>query len=155
MRVVGPGHATETSSGEAELACLDGELMSSEAAQIPATDEGLLRGDGVFEVVRLYEGRPFGLEQHLERMVRSASNLRLPLDRAGVEGDVRSLLGAAQPGDALLRVLVTRGGRRVALLEPLPEMPRAWACDVCAHARARRNQVALLRRQHARQPPGP
>jgi branched-chain amino acid aminotransferase len=134
MRVVGPGHATETSSGEAELACLDGELMSSEAAQIPATDEGLLRGDGVFEVVRLYEGRPFGLEQHLERMVRSASNLRLPLDRAGVEGDVRSLLGAAQPGDALLRVLVTRGGRRVALLEPLPEMPPSLALGRVTYA---------------------
>jgi len=134
MRVVQPGHATETSSGETELACLDGELMSSEAAQISVTDEGLLRGDGVFEVVRLYEGRPFGLEQHLERMVRSASNLRLPLDRAGVEGDVRSLLGAAQPGDALLRVLVTRGGRRVALLEPLPEMPPSLALGHVTYA---------------------
>ena len=123
MAVVQPGRATETPRSETGLACLDGELMSSELAQIPVTDEGLLRGDGVFEVVRLYAGRPFALDQHLERMVRSASNLRLPLDRARVEEDVRSLLGAAQPEDALLRVLVTRGGRRVALLEPLPALP--------------------------------
>src|SRR4030081_3056340 len=94
MRVVQPGHATETSSGETELACLDGELMASEAAQISVTDEGLLRGDGVFEVVRLYAGRPFGLEQHLERMVRSASNLRLPLARAGGGGPAGGRLPA-------------------------------------------------------------
>src|ERR1700704_6484958 len=122
MRVVQPGHATETSSGETELACLDGELMPSEAAQIAVTDEGLLRGDGVFEVVRLYAGRPFGLEQHLERMVRSASNLRLPLDRAGGEGGVR------------LRVLVPGGGRGVALLEPLPEMPPSLALGRVTYA---------------------
>jgi branched-chain amino acid aminotransferase len=107
------------------LACLDGELMPSEQAQIPVIDEGLLRGDGVFEVVRLYEGRGFGLGQHLDRLARSAANLLLPLDRAAVEGDVRSLLGAAGPVDALLRILVTRGGHRVALLEPLPEPPQS------------------------------
>src|SRR5438552_3688674 len=123
MPGVQPGRATGTPDSETGLASLDGDLMPSELAQIPVTDEGLLRVDGVCEVVRLYEGRPFALEQHLERMVRSASNLRLPIERARVEEDVRSLLGAAQPGDGLLRVLVTRGGRRVALLEPLPALP--------------------------------
>jgi branched-chain amino acid aminotransferase len=105
------------------LACLDGELVPVEQAAIPVTDEGLLRGDGVFEVVRLYAGRPYGLEQHLDRMVRSAANLLLPLERADVERDALGLLAAAQPGDGLLRVLVTRGGHRVALLEPLPALP--------------------------------
>ena len=47
------------------LACLDGELVPVEQAAIPVTDEGLLRGDGVFEVVRLYAGRPYGLEQQV------------------------------------------------------------------------------------------
>src|SRR5438105_3259020 len=134
MPVVQPGRATQTQRSESGLACLDGELMSSELAQIPVTDEGLLRGDGVFEVVRLYEGRPYALDEHLERMVRSASNLRLPLDRARVEEDVRSLLRAAQPGDALLRVLVTRGGHRVALLEPLPALPPSLALGRVTYA---------------------
>jgi branched-chain amino acid aminotransferase len=44
-----------------------------------------------------------------------------------VEADVGSLLRAAGPVDALLRILVTRGGRRVSLLEPLPEPPRSLA----------------------------
>src|SRR5207302_4145516 len=43
------------------------------------------------------------------------------------EQDVRSVLQAARPGDALLRVLATRGGRRVALLEPLPSLPDSLA----------------------------
>src|SRR5437667_12678298 len=116
MPGVQPGRATGTPD-RTRLASLDGELMPSELAQIPVTDEGLLRGDGVFEVVRLYEGRPFALERHLERMSRSAANLLLPFDRGAVEADARSLLAAAQPEDALLRVLVTRGGRRIAIVE--------------------------------------
>jgi branched-chain amino acid aminotransferase len=99
------------------LACLDGTVCDAADARLPVTDEGLLRGDGVFEVVRLYGGRPFALDEHLARMERSARGLRLPLDVAAVRADVAALLDAARPGDARLRVLVTRGGHRVALLE--------------------------------------
>lgn len=107
--------------------CLDGELMAAERALIPVTDEGLLRGDGVFEVIRLYDGRPFALAEHLERMRNSATNLRLALDLAQVRADVQRLIEAATPGDAALRVLVTRGGRRIAMLEALPELPDTLA----------------------------
>jgi branched-subunit amino acid aminotransferase/4-amino-4-deoxychorismate lyase len=106
-----------------ELACLDGTVVPVAEARIPVTDEGLLRGDGVFEVVRLYDGRPYALGEHLERMTRSAANLRLPFDAADVERDARALLEAAQPADALLRLVVTRGGHRLALLEPAPDYP--------------------------------
>src|SRR2546421_12167969 len=116
MPVVQPGRATQTQRSESGLACLDGELMSSELAQIPVTDEGLLRGDGVFEVVRLYEGQPFALDEHMARMERSAANLRLPLQRDAVEADVRALLAEAGSEDGLLRLLVTRGGRPLALI---------------------------------------
>jgi branched-chain amino acid aminotransferase len=104
------------------LACLDGTVCDAAAASIPVTDEGLLRGDGVFEVVRLYGGRPFALDEHLERMAGSAERLRLPLDLDALRGDVRALLDAAAPGDAHLRMLVTRGGRRVLLLEERREV---------------------------------
>src|SRR6266699_170761 len=124
MAFVERGSPTEPQRSEGSLACLDGELIPSGRAHIPVTDEGLLRGDGVFEVVRLYGGRPFGLDQHLQRMTRSAANLLLPFDRTAIEEDARSLLAAAQPGDGLLRILVTRGGHRVALLEPLPALPQ-------------------------------
>lgn len=91
-------------------------------AVLPVTDEGLLRGDGVFEVMRLYDGRPFALDAHLERMTASAANLRLPLDAAAVEADIVALLAQAQPGNCALRALVTRGGHRVVLIEALKEL---------------------------------
>lgn len=106
--------------------CMDGELLDAAQARIPATDDGLLRGDGVFEVVRLYGGRPFALDEHLERMALSAANLRLPLDVAAVRADVERLLEAADPvtsADACLRLVATRGGRRLAFVEPLPASP--------------------------------
>src|SRR5213080_1335953 len=102
------------------LACLDGTVLPAAEARIPVTDEGLLRGDGVFEVVRLYDGVPYALDEHLQRMTNSAANLRLPFTADQLAGDVRALLVAAQPADALLRLVVTRGGHRLVLLEPPP-----------------------------------
>ncbi|MEA2248854.1 MAG: branched-chain amino acid aminotransferase [Solirubrobacteraceae bacterium] len=109
------------------LAILDGAVLPAEEALIPATDEGLLRGDGVFEVVRLYDGRPFALEDHLARMERSAQNLRLPFDVEAVRADVAAVLEAGQPGDGLIRLVATRGGRRLGFLERLPDLPDAIA----------------------------
>ena len=121
----------------ASLACVDGSVVPVAEAVIPVTDEGLLRGDGVFEVLRLYGGRPFALEAHLDRMQRSADNLLLPFDRAAMLGDARSLLDAASPGDALLRLIVTRGGRRLALLEPSPDRGPVAALGVVEYVPTR------------------
>jgi branched-chain amino acid aminotransferase len=109
----------------ASLASVDGAVMLASSATIPATDEGLLRGDGVFEVIRLYAGRPFAFEEHLQRLERSASNLRLPLDLEAVRSDAYRLLRHAGTGrdHELLRIVVTRGGRRVLLTESLPATP--------------------------------
>src|SRR3977135_2634751 len=92
-----------------DLASLDGDLLPVAEARIPVTDEGLLRGDGVFEVMRVYGGRPYALADHVARMERSAANLRLPLDPEAVRADALALLDAAAPDDALLRLVVTRG----------------------------------------------
>jgi branched-chain amino acid aminotransferase len=109
------------SSGE--IACVDSELVPLAEARIPVTDAGLLRGDGVFEVMRLYDGVAFGRERHLERMARSAQNLRLELDVTCIARDIDALLAKAEPRDALLRVLATRGGHRIVLVEALPVLP--------------------------------
>jgi branched-chain amino acid aminotransferase len=106
-----------------DLACVDGELVAVDEARIPVTDEGLLRGDGVFEVMRLYDGVPFGRDRHMERMARSSQNLRLQLDVVGIERDIDALLSNAETADALLRVVATRGGHRIVLVEPLPVFP--------------------------------
>ena len=103
------------------LASLDGVVGDAEQTTIPVTDAGLLRGDGVFEVVRLYGGRPFALEDHLARMTESAERLRLPLDAEAFRSDAATLLGLVGPSDALLRMVCTRGGRRICLVEPVPD----------------------------------
>ena len=117
---------TPTFSGS--LASVDGAIMLASAATIPATDEGLIRGDGAFEVVRVYDGRPFAFEEHLQRLERSALNLRLPLDLEAIRADAHRLLAHAGvgPDHELLRIVVTRGGRRLLLTEPLPEYPETF-----------------------------
>jgi branched-chain amino acid aminotransferase len=119
------------------LAILDGTVMPADEVRIPATDEGLLRGDGVFEVVRLYDGRPFALEDHLARMERSAGNMRLPFAIDAVRSDLAALLEAGRPGDGVLRALVTRGGRRIGFIEPLPELPATMALRTVTYSPTR------------------
>ena len=124
----------------AELACVDGRTMPSSEATIPATDEGLIRGDGVFEVIRVYDGRPFALVDHLDRLERSAANLRLDgVPRSELESEIPALLeergGAAF--DGCLRVVLTRGGRRLLLTEPLPASPERIRLGVVEYAPTR------------------
>jgi branched-chain amino acid aminotransferase len=104
-----------------QLASLDGVIGPAEETRIPITDEGLLRGDGAFEVVRLYGGRPFALDDHLARLRRSCEGLRLEADHDALGREIDALLAEAGAVDALLRLVVTRGGRRIATVEPLPE----------------------------------
>ncbi len=106
----------------ASLASVDGAITLAAHATIPASDEGLLRGDGVFEVIRVYDGKPFAFEAHLQRLERSALNLRLPLDLESVRAEAARLLAHAGsgPDHECLRIVITRGGRRVLLTEPLP-----------------------------------
>lgn len=119
------------------LACLNGVVGPAEETFIPVTDEGLLRGDGVFEVIRLYDGRPFALQDHLDRMTGSATNLRLPFDPQAVRADAEALMAASPGWDGGLRVLVTRGGNRLALLEPMATLPDRFALAPVTYAPTR------------------
>jgi branched-chain amino acid aminotransferase len=105
------------------LASVDGAIGPVEEARIPATDEGLTRGDGAFEVLRLYGGRPFALDDHIVRLGRTCAGLRLDWDEETVRAEVGALLEASDEPEALLRVVLTRGGRRVLTIEPLPPHP--------------------------------
>ncbi len=107
-----------------ELASVDGEITPTPEARIPPGDDGLLRGDGVFEVIRLYGGRPFALGEHLDRLERSAAAIELEVPRSALEGEISALLAAFAEGDGgddgQLRLVVTRGGRRLAFTENFP-----------------------------------
>jgi branched-chain amino acid aminotransferase len=110
----------------AELACIDGNVMPAREATIPATDEGLLRGDGVF-----------ALRDHLDRLERSAANLRLDgVPRSELESEIPELLEQRGGGafDGCLRIVLTRGGHRILLTEPLPSSPDRIRLGVVKYA---------------------
>lgn len=130
----GPDHRSE------ELACLDGRVMPAAEATVPATDEGFLRGDGAFEVIRVYHGRPFALDEHLDRLERSAAGLRLEggAPRAELEHEAPELLAQRGEGfDGCLRVVLTRGGRRLLLTEPVPPTPEQGRLALVTYAPTR------------------
>jgi branched-chain amino acid aminotransferase len=103
-----------------ELASVDGRISPVAEATVPLKDDGLYRGDGAFEVVRLYAGVPYALGEHLDRLERSGAAIELSYDRPALEAEVASLLGDFGAEDGQLRILITRGGRRIAVTEPLP-----------------------------------
>src|SRR3954471_5321994 len=100
------------------LAVLDGQVLPADEATIGVTDLGLLRGDGVFEVISLHDGRMFALDDHLRRMATSAQNLRLEIDLNAVRAEIEALAVEAGPVSGALRFMVTRGGRRIGVIEP-------------------------------------
>ncbi|MEO8092039.1 MAG: aminotransferase class IV [bacterium] len=104
-----------------ELASVSGAITPTAKAAIPLADDGLYRGDGVFEVIRLYAGRPFALADHLDRLERSAATIELPVEREPLEREIAALLERFGDGDAQLRIVLTRGGRRIAATEALPD----------------------------------
>jgi branched-chain amino acid aminotransferase len=129
--------AFDPATATAELGSIDGRIAPAGELTIPATDEGLLRGDGVFEVIRVYDGTAFALDAHLDRLERSGANLRLPdVFRAELEDEIPELLEArgGESFDGVLRVVVTRGGRRLLLTEPAAPKPHGVRLGVVTYA---------------------
>jgi branched-chain amino acid aminotransferase len=88
---------------------LDGALLDEEAARVSAFDHGFLLGDGVFETLRVYRGRPFALDEHLARLGASAAAMRIPLAGVALEEAVCAVLDANDLTDARLRITLTSG----------------------------------------------
>lgn len=90
---------------------LSGKLVPQEEASVSVFDHGLLYGDGVFEGIRVYGGKIFLLDEHIERLYESARAIRLniPLTPAEMAGAVEQTVKANQIGDGYVRLVVTRG----------------------------------------------
>jgi branched-chain amino acid aminotransferase len=110
------------------LASVDGVITDPADAKISILDEGLVRGDGAFEVLKLYGNHPFRLQAHLDRLGRSAAAIELEFDREALEAEIAALLERGGAPDGCLRVIVTRGGRRVLTIEEL--MPFAPSASI-------------------------
>ncbi len=90
---------------------LNGEFLPLEQARVSVMDRGFLFGDGVYEVIPAYGGKPFRLEEHLARLDNSLAEIRMgpPLDHAGWTV-ILGRLTAQFPGrDQSLYLQVTRG----------------------------------------------
>ncbi len=113
---------------------VDGVLVhAGDTACIPL-DDGLVRGDGVFEGLRLYGHAARTPEAHLDRMERSADMVRLPFDRALIRDEMQRFSEVTSAADCALRVMLTRSGHRVLREEALfPPAPEGWSVLPVAH----------------------
>jgi branched-chain amino acid aminotransferase len=90
---------------------LNGQLVDEQDAKVSVFDHGLLYGDGVFEGIRVYNGRVFENRAHLKRLYDSAKVIRLtiPIDIDAMEKAVEETVAANGIRDGYIRLVVTRG----------------------------------------------
>lgn len=90
---------------------LNGTLLPLEAAQISVMDRGFLFGDGVYEVIPVYDRQPFRLHEHLARLQESLDGIRLanPHNLAEWESLIAQIIASAEWQDQGVYLQVTRG----------------------------------------------
>ncbi len=90
---------------------MDTGLVDEADARISVFDHGLLYGDGVFEGIRVYDGKVFELDAHLKRLFESALAIRLsvPMTREEMVRAVETTVKANGVADGYIRLVVTRG----------------------------------------------
>ena len=94
-----------------EMIWINGDVMPLADARVGIEDRGYQFADGVYEVIRLYEGRPFTLREHLERLEKSAAGIRmtLPLARDALAGEILKFLRRTPVRDGMVYLQATRG----------------------------------------------
>lgn len=106
-----------------ELASVNGVVTPLADAQVPLLDRGVLFGDAIYEVIRFYNGRPFCLDDHLERLCNSAKGLRFDasLDTERLGGQGLALFEQSGLVDGRLYYQISRGvgSSRSYLPEPM------------------------------------
>ena len=95
------------------VAAAGAAVVDGDRPALDPLDLALVRGEAVFETVRLHRGRPFRLGAHLDRLAASAAALELVLPE-GLEELVRRAVAAAGERDAMLRLVCTRGPEQTA-----------------------------------------
>ncbi len=106
---------------------IDGQLTTDpQRACIPVFDRGFLYGDSIYEVFRTYGGRLFAVDDHFDRLERSAAalGLRMPADRAGILAEIRRTVDAAKNPETYVRLVITRGAGDIGLDPALADRPR-------------------------------
>ncbi len=137
-----------------EIAYVDGQYLPRSHAQIPVDDLAVLRGYAAWDIMRTYNGRPYFLEAHVERLFESAKKigLDLPWTKDEICEVVLNVIEKNTGlGDANIRILATGGSspdyfspsdhpRLIVLPTEMPKLPEKWYTDgikVVTHKEAR------------------
>ncbi|MBC2709601.1 MAG: aminotransferase class IV [Desulfosarcina sp.] len=118
---------------------IDGEFVPAEKAVIPVDDLAILRGIGVFDLLRTYDGKPYFLDSHIDRLETSARKigLTLPWSHGEITNVVKQTLSKNDIPEANIRIVVTGGSstdfmtpsgspRLLVLVSPIPRLPDHW-----------------------------
>jgi len=132
------------------LIFLNGQFVPEERAVVSVLDRGFLYGDGLFETMLVFKGKPFRWREHMERLQTGAEflKIKLPYSAEALRGFAGELIAKNQMPDALLRLTLSRGiGPRgyspkgaenptlVMSLHPAPrqEAPPRWKLITSSH----------------------
>lgn len=121
---------------------IDGEFVREEDATIAASDLSVLRGYGVFDYMRTYNGHPFYLDAHLDRLSNSARliGLQLPHSQDEIRQIILDTIARNNHEEYNVRIVVTGGSspdniipigesRLLVYITPFKPMPQEWYTD--------------------------
>lgn len=93
------------------ISYLNGTWQPPEDARVSVLDRGFMFGDGVYEVIPVYQGRPFGLARHLARLNTSLAEITLPSPMSDADWEALMLKGVTRSGEttASIYLQITRG----------------------------------------------
>lgn len=103
--------APPVSEEDRPLIWVNGRMVPKSHAAVSVYDHGLLYGDGVFEGIRVYNGKIFKCQQHVDRLYHCAQQifLDIPISKAEMVEIQRTCVEANNLRDGYIRLLVTRG----------------------------------------------
>lgn len=122
----------------------NGELVPSHQAAVSVMDHGFLYGMSLFETMRTYDGRPFLLERHLNRLAGACEELGIRWTEGAeqAEAHIRAVMAANHLEEAYVRYTVSAGENgfglpggdyaspvTIVLVKPLPDVPDALYAD--------------------------
>src|SRR5215472_18543187 len=104
---------------------LNGELLPLSEARIPVLDRGFIFGDGIYEVIPIYNGKPFRGAQHLARLRRSLAAIGIPDPHPEAQWQdlIARVVQANGLSDQMIYIQVTRGVARRAHAFPKEVTP--------------------------------
>jgi len=92
-----------------EYCCLQGKIIPRHEGKISIDDRGVLFGDGLFETIRVYRGKPFLLDEHLKRLANGCRVIKIKIDLTEIRNSLTRLLAINKVTNGFLRITVTRG----------------------------------------------